>query len=52
MIANPWVVVPAAATFVVTVEVILSISPVTWVNCEVIAYNPEEIPDDVPPPLK
>ena len=52
LIANPWVVVLAAATFVITVEVILSISPVTCSNCEDIEYNPEEIPDEDPPPLK
>ena len=52
MIDNPWVVVSAAATFVVTVEVILSISPVTCSNCEDIEYNPEEIPDEDPSLLK
>ena len=39
-----WVVVFAADTFVVTVVVTLSISPVTWVWSEEKKYEPELIP--------
>ena len=40
-----WVVVLAAPIFVVTVVVILSTSPITWLNWEVKLYNPDPIPE-------
>ena len=39
-----WVVVSAAATFTVTVLTILSISPVTWSNCDDKLYRCVFIP--------
>ena len=45
---NPWVEVSAAATFVSTVVITLSISPVIWSNLELKLYNPDPIPVCVP----